>query len=276
MDQNDIPPLLTEVSETEASPTPSSIPRWRWWLHLLVLAMFPLMFGILSLVAGDKASGALLPSNTSGLILASGEGILIFALFFLAAWLLSRVNSGQLLFKWHRGGMPLVWGVLYSAGLRLIASVPVVLWILWNGLGDFKPEEIQEKVNHLADPKVLTHDPVYLGVALTLVSFVLGGFREELWRAGMFAGVKELFPHAFARKRGKAVAVILVAFLFGCGHVSQGPLAAVSIGFVGAGLGFIMLWHRSIWEATIAHGFFDATTFAMVWWLTKYHPHIAQ
>jgi membrane protease YdiL (CAAX protease family) len=32
-------------------------------------------------------------------------------------------------------------------------------------------------------------------------------------------------------------------------------------------LGLIMIFHRSIWPAVMAHGFFDATTFAILPWV---------
>lgn len=108
---------------------------------------------------------------------------------------------------------------------------------------------------------------------LTLVSFVLGGLREELWRAGMFAGFEALFPRLMIKRAGKAVAVLIVAALFGLAHTPQGWAGVAVITLLGAGLGAIMLWHRSLWEAALAHGFFDATTFVFIYVAVKYFPH---
>jgi membrane protease YdiL (CAAX protease family) len=44
----------------------------------------------------------------------------------------------------------------------------------------------------------------------------------------------------------------------------MGPLASIMAGILGLGLGAIMVLHRSIWPAVIAHGMFDATTFAFL------------
>jgi membrane protease YdiL (CAAX protease family) len=59
--------------------------------------------------------------------------------------------------------------------------------------------------------------------------------------------------------------------LFGSGHTVQGALGVCATTLLGLGLGGIMLWRRSIWEAVIAHGFFDASTFLALYFLTKYH-----
>jgi membrane protease YdiL (CAAX protease family) len=37
-------------------------------------------------------------------------------------------------------------------------------------------------------------------------------------------------------------------------------------GLLGFGLGVIMILHRSIWPAVIAHGMFDATSLALLPW----------
>jgi len=38
---------------------------------------------------------------------------------------------------------------------------------------------------------------------------------------------------------------------------------------LGFGLGVIMVLHRSIWPAVIAHGMFDATSLALLPWLVE-------
>jgi membrane protease YdiL (CAAX protease family) len=55
-----------------------------------------------------------------------------------------------------------------------------------------------------------------------------------------------------------------IALLFGAAHFSMGMLAAGTAGLMGLLLGIIMVAHRSIWPAVIAHGFLDATTFALL------------
>jgi membrane protease YdiL (CAAX protease family) len=71
----------------------------------------------------------------------------------------------------------------------------------------------------------------------------------------------------FGSKLGRAGAVALVAVVFGLGHLPQGPLAMCLVGFLGLGLGGIMVLHQSIWPAVIAHGMFDATTLAILPWI---------
>jgi membrane protease YdiL (CAAX protease family) len=40
-------------------------------------------------------------------------------------------------------------------------------------------------------------------------------------------------------------------------------------GVLGLGLGSILVFHRSLWIAVLAHGFFDASTFFFLWWLDR-------
>ena len=53
-------------------------------------------------------------------------------------------------------------------------------------------------------------------------------------------------------------------------HLRMGALAAVLAGILGLLLGIIMVLHKSIWPAVIAHGLFDATNLALLpWWSEK-------
>jgi membrane protease YdiL (CAAX protease family) len=67
---------------------------------------------------------------------------------------------------------------------------------------------------------------------------------------------------------------VLAAVLFGIAHLSsQGILGASNATLLGLGLGLIMIFHRSVWPAVIAHGVFDATSMALLPWVwQKLHP----
>jgi membrane protease YdiL (CAAX protease family) len=107
---------------------------------------------------------------------------------------------------------------------------------------------------------------------LTLVSFVLAGLREELWRAGVLAGLIGLFPGQFSTNPRKFIAVALAAIVFGLGHLPQGWGGVGLTACLGMGLGVIMVLHKSIWEAVFAHGFFNAASFTMLYVAAKYFP----
>jgi membrane protease YdiL (CAAX protease family) len=134
-----------------------------------------------------------------------------------------------------------------------------------------KVQEYRPKIEAVIETDAL-NDPVYLALTLSLVSFVVAGLREELWRAGILAGLAGLFPAVFASRKGQFSAVLIAAVIFGIGHAPQGLGGVVLTGLLGIGLGAIMVWHRSIWVAVIAHGFFDATTFALLYIVTKFMP----
>jgi membrane protease YdiL (CAAX protease family) len=133
--------------------------------------------------------------------------------------------------------------------------------------------KVSPLTKHMVDISALTGDPIYFALALTLISFVVAGFREELWRAAMLAGINALFPRQFEKLSGQVIGVMIVAVLFGMGHTAEGWAGIAITALLGFGLGAIMLWRRSIWEAVFAHGFFDAGTFAFLYLLARYYPH---
>ncbi|MCE2827771.1 MAG: CPBP family intramembrane metalloprotease, partial [Verrucomicrobium sp.] len=118
-------------------------------------------------------------------------------------------------------------------------------------------------------------------LAVTLLSFVTAGLREELWRAGFMAAMRDLLPASWwvprprgssegwfawqSRRWGPTVLVaLLAAVIFGLGHLPQGPGGVVLTGVVGFILAMVMIGHRSLWAAVVAHGFFDASTFVLL------------
>jgi membrane protease YdiL (CAAX protease family) len=93
------------------------------------------------------------------------------------------------------------------------------------------------------------------------VSFVVAGLREELWRAVVFAGLLRWRPRWNESVRGRLLMISLAAVIFGFGHLPQGWAGVGLTAMLGAGLGAILLFHRSLWMAVLAHGFFDAASF---------------
>ncbi len=225
---------------------------------------------------GHSKASTVLPKSSMGLLAMAASELAIFAIIFGLACFASRATADQLLLKWRGGVKPVLWGMLYSVGLRigvLIVMIPIVITVL--GLKGNKPESmsaLRPQIENMLDVDVLVHDQVYLVLTLTLVSFVVAGLREELWRSGMLAALTALFPRQFKWPWGQMGAVAIVAIFFGLGHVAQGPGGILLTTILGLGLGTIMVWHKSVWEAVLAHGFFDASTFFMLYLLVKYMP----
>jgi membrane protease YdiL (CAAX protease family) len=189
-------------------------------------------------------------------------------------WLASRASRDQLLLRWRPGVWVVPLGLGYSVGIRFIVGVVVAVVsvlllatqsVTLPALQKFMMENRPE-VEALVDISTMRSDPLYFWLTVTLVSFVIGGLREELWRAGFLAGLQMLWPCAFASRRGQIMAVALIAVIFGIAHLGMGVIAAAMAGMLGFLLGLIMVLHRSIWPAVIAHGCFDATSMALLPW----------
>jgi len=254
------PPLLKPV-----------VSRRRWWIHLLLLTAYLLLVGALGLLRQHTRHPAL-SHSTGGLLWVCGREVVIFGLVFGLAWFASRVTREELLLRWRGGILPVVLGAGYSIALRLalalvmllVAAVLICTHVLTlDSLRHFVQVN-RPDVENLVDVTALRQDPAYYWLSLTVVSFVVAGLREELWRSAFLAGLRRLWPHRFGSRAGQIGAVFIAALIFGSAHVGMGALAAVQAGLLGMGLGCLMVWHRSIWPAVIAHGMFDATTFALL------------
>ena len=265
-------------SVTESVPAIPPVSRWRWWFHLLLLAGYPLLIGIMGWFSSRTHKIRLMPGNSIGLLYGVCLELAMFSLVFALAVRLSRASPQALLFAWRGGWRPIALGLAYSVGLRIAIAVGMFFLFIVLMLAGGTPEGIagslRPKSEMLFDPKSLMNDPVYYWLMLTLVSFVMAGLREELWRAGMFAALAALYPRGFERWPGKLAAIAIVALIFGLGHLPQGAGGVGVTLVLGLGLGVIMLGHRSIWEAVLAHGCFDATSFVMLHWLVTTHPNM--
>lgn len=255
---------------------PSS-PFIGWWVHTLVLAAYPVGMGLMGFfMTRGSFEGTVLPTQMGPLLKALLVEMGLFLVVFGAAWAASRARLDALRLRWKDGFLPVVRGVGYSVLLRVAIGIVVtvvvqVALLLGNDPKKLK-ETIQPKTELIVDAQVLVERPAYLLVNLTLVSFVVAGFREELWRAGVLAGAERLFPDSLKTRGGQFAAVAVIALIFGFGHLPQG-LGAVGITSVlGLGLGWILLRHQSIWDAVLAHGFFNATTLFLIYLMEKHFP----
>src|SRR5258706_4983764 len=268
------PPLLSPVT------TEARVPRWRWGIHLLILTAYPLVLGIWGAINHGNDAARMLPSRVLTLLAALSIETVVFAVVCGVALLFSCCNSEELFLSWNSRFKPVIRGFVYSIGLRLFLFVIIVAIAGLTSMATGGREQIAEKLRpeteQVVDARALAKSPAYFVLNLTLVSFVFAGFREELWRAGMLAGFEGLWPGTLSRPDGRWLAVGLTAAVFGLGHLPQGWGGVLLTGALGFGLGIIILRQRSIWEAVMAHGFFNATTFLMLYAMARFHPRWIQ
>jgi membrane protease YdiL (CAAX protease family) len=247
----------------------------RWWVHLLVLTTYPVSLGALGVISNVRDDAPMLPPSVSGLLLTALVELLVFGGVFSIAWFASRARASELLLAWTAGVRHVWRGLVYSIVLRallMLASALILVAVyLIAGESPAAVEQLRPAVENVVNAEALA-DPLYFVLTLTLISFVVAGFREELWRAGMLAGFAALFPQMFQIQRGRIAAAAMVAIAFGLGHVNQGLGGVLMTTALGLGLGLIILRHRSIWDAVFAHGFFNATTFAFLYVVARYRP----
>jgi membrane protease YdiL (CAAX protease family) len=254
-------------------PETKNVARWRWGVHLILITGYILVIAVLGL-RRDVSKQPALSHTSGGLLVLCGWELLSFGVVFGLAWLASRASGNDLLLRWRGKGMPVLLGVGYSIGLRLavglVTALVAAVLLLTHGatldsLQDFLAKN-RPGVENVVDVAALRDNRVYYWLTLTLVSFVVAGLREELWRSAFLAGLRRLWPRQFGSVAGQVCGVLVAAVIFGLAHLSMGILAAWFAGVLGLCLGLIMVFHRSVWPAVLAHGFFDATSMALIPW----------
>jgi membrane protease YdiL (CAAX protease family) len=267
MSEPEIPPLLSEVEAR------SDRPKWRWVIHLLLLAGYVIGLGLAGALLKDADSEPAMPGDVESLAKMCALEFGLFMIVFAAAWSFSRARRDELFLNWRGGLRPILWGILYSIGLRV--GVMVVLAVVALPIYSLKGEKAVEDLRPKSEAVINTtalKDPVYVAFAVTVVSFGMAGFREELWRVGIMAGLAGFAPAIFKSRRGQFMAVAIAAVIFGIGHAPQGWAGVFITAVLGLALGCIIVRHQSIWEAVLAHGFFDATTFAALYLVIRFAP----
>jgi membrane protease YdiL (CAAX protease family) len=267
-----MPPLIYE---------PKPVSRRRWWIHLILITSYLLAVAAIGSVR-NKSGHPALSHTASGLLLVCAIQLLAFGMVLGIAWRASRASPDDLLLRWRKNIMPVLLGAGYSVGLRLaVGLVTALVAAVLLATHSMTTESVRDffvknrsGVENLVDITALRDNPAYFWLTLTVVSFVVAGLREELWRASFLAGLRALWPRHFGSIVGQVCAVFIAAVLFGLAHLSMGIMAALFACLLGLFLGLIMVFHRSIWPAVLAHGFFDATSMALLPWATELLRHL--
>jgi membrane protease YdiL (CAAX protease family) len=250
---------------------------WRVRVALVVLALYVIVPGVLGWFRSQEEE-ALLPPGSAALLRVCALELTVFAVLLAAVVRTGQVSRVDLLLRWRGGWWVLPraagWSVVLRLGVGLALGAALVGWQAVRGTPLDSLEDLRPRVEAMVDVEAL-RDPVYLALMLTVVSFVLAGLREELWRVGMVSLLGRAFPGLFAGRFGPWLALVPTALIFGMAHIAQGGFGVAATALLGLGLGAVMLWHRSLWDAVFAHGFFNATTFGMLVLLADHLPGAA-
>jgi membrane protease YdiL (CAAX protease family) len=257
------------VTEVPIIP-PRQINRRRWWIHFILIGGY--FAAAIPLALLKQPPHQTLFTNTQTLVLASVFEIVFFSVVFGLACLASRASADDLLLKWRGGWWTVLLGIGYSVAMRIALAIillTVIAILMATKILDRESISMfaantRTPVERMVNISAMQNDPTYFWLTITLASFVVAGLREELWRSGTLAAMRNLWPNKFGNRNGQIAAVALIAIIFGLAHLSLGVIAAAMATVLGLLLGIIMVLHRSVWPAVIAHGMFDATTFALI------------
>ncbi len=242
---------------------------WPTWVWLTTMALFAAgwVFICLALKLQDLKPGqnpiAFLKSALDGIFfswLLIPPATVILGLFlvrrFLPRWIAVPTCQGAVYSVLLRfGAGALIFGVLLTVSLAKGVSLDEVMT---------QVRENQPKVENLVSKDALETNWAYLLLGMTLVSFVMAGWREELWRSATMLAMEKLAPGLRYARLGRVLLVLVPALIFAFGHAGQGVGGIILTGLIGLGCGTLILFQRNIWTAVMAHGFIDATSFAML------------
>ncbi len=237
------------------------------WVTLLFLMVGYILFATFKGADQPTDQPALSPT-VSGLFVDSLLNLSLFGfLFGIGAWA-ARPRASDLYADRPITAINWLLGLVWSVVLRVVVAVPILLaalvFLLLQGeTGIQKVSTLRPRLENLLDPSALA-DPLYALLCITWVSFVVAALREELWRAAMLGGIRAISPSAWSRRHSEWVGIGISSLLFGLAHLTQGWPAVGMTSVIGLVLGLIQVYRRSLAEAVIAHGFFDATTFALL------------
>ena len=176
----------------------SRVARWRWAVSLLLVGLYPVWVSLLSRVRprhGGK-SGAALPSSVGGLLLFSLLELGTFGLFWGLAWLFSRASKDELLLRWRGKWLPVLLGFAYAFALRMALLVVIIFAAgLFLTLTHTDPKQFerfikanQPQTDALFPPGAL-HNPLYLFLMVTLLSFIVAGLARGVVADGVLGGL---------------------------------------------------------------------------------------
>lgn len=254
--------------DTNGESVEKEVPRWRWWVQLILIGgLF-----VPGIAFSQHRQQPALTNNARGLLIVSAINVAVFAVLYTLGWLSSRATREQMFLRWRPGWWVLPLGIGYSIAIRVIVAVAAIATVgvllvthvvTMESLQQLRGTKLVD-VEKLVDVSAMQHQPLYFWLTVTFVSFVVAGLREELWRAGTLAAMRGLWPRLFATRAGEIGAVAIIAVAFGAAHIVMGPIAALVAGLLGFLLGLIIVFHRSVWPAVLAHGFFDALSLALL------------
>ena len=264
-------------------PVPPPLPpprrgRLGWLGHLFFLTAYLLALAFLGhsrTALNGRPRVAM--GSVQGVLWGTAVNALLFGVVFAAAWWCSRATAAEWRLRWRGGVGPLWRGVLYSVALRiavLVVTVAVVLGLIALHVidADFV-KQFRPHVENAISLTALAHDRAFFWCVVTLLS-ASAGLLEETWRGGMLAGLAGVFPRAFGGPVGSWLAIVPVAILFGLGHLYMGWGAVALTSLLGLLLGAITVWHRTIWDAAVAHALFDSGSFVLLALTFQQNPHL--
>lgn len=236
----------------------------RWGLHVGIL-LIPIFYCVMR---DDLDMARLMPDSFLKLGYFVVQRLCLVAIFFGLAFLISEVAAEELYIRrvkvFRTGLIALGWSLLLRIPIYVALFIP-----LFTSIFLFKTHLLESYAHRYGMHmyKIFFHERYvqypFEAATILITASCMAGLAEELWRAGMFAGLSRLYPRLFSGRWGSFGMIVSVAVVFACAHVYQGAIGIGMTFLLGIGLGCVLLYRKSFWEAAITHALFDAASFLM-------------
>lgn len=238
--------------------------RTRWILFLAILCC-PFATAV---IAGVTGTHQMLPRNGFQFARFVAVEATSWTIVFLVAFRVAGVTRGQLRLASRHPLRTLGFGILWFVAVRAAVILVFLIAFRW-----INPRLLWSSSDQMASFIDAEHIPRHPGFSCLVfgTASLIAGITEELWRAGMLAGLAGLFPSIGRKGPAALAAIVAVAVMFGFGHLYQGWFGVGNGMLLGFFLGLILVYRNSYWEAAIAHTLCDMLAFGLALFMAL-HP----
>ena len=225
-------------------PQSSSAQAWIGVLCALVVIIPYYGLAILSGIAVQREGIHELPPLRDTLI----QALLVTGIFCGLTWLMLRHVLKESVASLSRPGTPLVIDLLHAVNISML----LLLGQFVVGMATGVTAGAESGFNMLLGQQ-LNAEPLAFLVWAGPVAWLQAALTEEFTRAFILSRFWRMWPGNAAM----FVSLVVMSFLFGCGHYYQGAPAVLGTFFIGLVFGFHYMRFRSLRAIILGHGIYD-------------------
>ncbi len=200
---------------------------------------------ILSGISTQRDGLTELPSLADTLL----QAVLVTGIFCGLTWFLLRHVCRESVASLSTGGTPLLADLFHGINISML----LLLGQFLVGIASNADGTLEESGFNLLLGQQLNSSPLAFLVWAGPVAWLQAALTEEFTRAFILTRFWKMWPST----AGMFSALVVMSFLFGCGHYYQGPTAVLGTFLIGLVFGLHYMRFRSLRAIILGHGIYD-------------------